>query len=118
MAGQQPDHDLWIARTLKIGMWLSAGVLLGGLISASLVPLSEPPETLLAISEFLSASMQGRLPLSELLLYAGIMMLIFTPVLRVGAAVVSFMAERDWKFVGVSVAVLAVLLIEVMISIS
>ncbi len=81
-------------------------------------PGQSVPETLLTMSEFLTAALHGRLPLSETFLYAGIVMLIFTPVMRVGAAVVTFMAEHDWKFVGVSAVVLAVLFIEVIISLS
>lgn len=118
MVDQRPDHDRWIAWTLKIGVLLSACLLLTGLVSASLTPAKASPETLLTMSEFLTAALHGRLPLSETFLYAGIVMLIFTPVMRVGAAVVTFMAEHDWKFVGVSAVVLAVLFIEVIISLS
>ena len=117
MPDQRRDHDLWIALTLKIGVWLSACLLLGGLILTPFTQAESLP-TLLNMSEFLRAAVQGQLPLGETLLYGGIMALIFTPVMRVGAAVVTFMEERDWKFVGVSVAVLTVLLIEVIISLS
>ncbi|MEX1140233.1 MAG: DUF1634 domain-containing protein [Bacteroidota bacterium] len=118
MADQRPDHDRWIAWTLKIGMWLSACLLLGGLILTPLTPAKESSGLFLNMPEFLGAAVQGQLPLSETLLYAGIMTLIFTPVMRVGIAVVTFVAERDGKFVGVSVAVLVVLLLEVIISLS
>jgi uncharacterized membrane protein len=107
-----------MAWTLKAGVLLSACLLLGGLILTLLTPVKESSGIFLNMSEFLSAATQGRLPLSETLLYAGIMMLIFTPVLRVGTAVVTFVAERDGKFIGVSIAVLAVLLLEVIISLS
>lgn len=43
------------------------------------------------------------------LIQAGVLALILTPVLRVAATVVLFAAERDWRFVAITSAVLAML---------
>jgi len=115
MTGRRQNHDRWVAWPLKIGMWLSAGLLLGGMVLVFVHP-PESSSSNLNTADFLDALVQLRLPLGEGLLYAGIMMLISTPVLRVGAAVVTFIAERDWKFVGVSIAVFVVLLLEIILS--
>ncbi|MEX2117692.1 MAG: DUF1634 domain-containing protein [Bacteroidota bacterium] len=116
MTSQKQNHDRWIAWTLKIGMWLSACLLLTGVTLSYATPAETSPGNLLNMAEFLTSMMRSQLPLGEAFLYAGIMTLMFTPVLRVGAAVITFIAERDWRFVGVSVAVFVVLLLEVILS--
>lgn len=45
------------------------------------------------------------------LIQAGVLALVLTPVLRVAATVVLFAAERDWTFVAVTGAVLAMLVL-------
>ena len=115
MTAWRQNHDHWVAWPLKIGMLLSAGLLLGGMVLVFVHP-PEAPSANLNSAAFLDALIQLRLPLGEGLLYAGIILLISTPVLRVAAAVVAFMAERDWKFVGVSIAVFTVLLLEAILS--
>lgn len=50
------------------------------------------------------------------LLYAGLVVLMFTPFVRVIAAAIAFGAEKDWKFVGVSLVVLCMLVGELVFS--
>jgi uncharacterized membrane protein len=51
------------------------------------------------------------------LMFAGLVMLMFTPVLRVITAVFGFALERDWRFVVVSSLVFLMLLVEILYSI-
>jgi uncharacterized membrane protein len=51
------------------------------------------------------------------LMFVGLVMLMFTPVLRVITAVFGFAVERDWRFVFVSSVVLLILTGEIMYSI-
>jgi uncharacterized membrane protein len=50
-------------------------------------------------------------------MFAGLVFLMFTPILRVITAVVGFGVERDWRFVFVSTVVLFLLAGEIVYSI-
>lgn len=50
-------------------------------------------------------------PEPEAVMDAGVLLLVATPVLTVGAAVVSFALEADWLYVGISGFVLAILIL-------
>jgi uncharacterized membrane protein len=53
---------------------------------------------------------QGALALKPFaLIAAGLLLLIATPVVRVARSVVFFAAQRDWRYVAVTLSVLAVL---------
>jgi uncharacterized membrane protein len=52
-----------------------------------------------------------------ILMFAGLLMLMFTPILRVITAVYGFAMERDWRFVVVSSVVFILLAGEIMYSI-
>jgi uncharacterized membrane protein len=93
-------------------MWLSAGLLLSGLVVEMLSPAANPVPPL-DLASFLKEMIHGRFLSGQGLLYAGVVTLIFTPVLRVCTAIVAFLAERDWNFVGISIVVLGALLLEV-----
>jgi uncharacterized membrane protein len=93
-------------------MWLSAGLLLSGMLIETFSPGENLPPKL-DLASFLNEMVHGRFMSGKGLLYAGVVTLIFTPVLRVCTAIVAFLAERDWNFVGISIAVLVALLLEV-----
>jgi uncharacterized membrane protein len=52
-----------------------------------------------------------------MLMFAGLVMLMFTPILRVITAIYGFAMERDWRFVVVSSVVFILLAGEIMYSI-
>lgn len=52
----------------------------------------------------------GSLPGPERLILIGLLLLVATPVVRVGFAMVAFALERDWAYVWITVIVLVVLL--------
>jgi uncharacterized membrane protein len=98
---------------LRAGIW-SSGILMAlGLLLALLqgvgVGASEGNTTISQILRFAIAD-----PVHPLtILYAGLLVLMFTPILRVIAALVGFAEEGDRRFVAVSAVVFVLLLCEI-----
>jgi uncharacterized membrane protein len=111
------DVDRWIGRVLRIGVWVSASFIIAGLLIAAMYPstivaLSSNPTLNILVMRILSGSFD---PVT--LLFAGLVFLMFTPILRVITAIVGFGAECDWRFVFVSSIVLLLLAGEIVYSI-
>lgn len=111
--------EVLISRLLRTGVVLSLLLLVGGLVLTFIRHpgyLSDPaeyrkllrngdfPHTLSAVWSEL-CSLRGRAVMT-----LGLLVLIATPVLRVIASVVLFALQRDWRYVGITSTVLAVLL--------
>ncbi len=113
------DHyaEHWAGRILRIGVWTSAGLMILGLFFAATVPSSVPP----AITNPSLANLAAHLFSSSFdpvtLLFAGLVLLMLTPILRVATAIVGFAVEHDWRFVAVSTIVLMLLCGEIVYSI-
>ena len=108
--------ERWIGRTLRLGVWASASLMIVGLILAwpsagSLRPPGENPSPGEVLRSLLSGSLD---PVT--LIFAGLLLLMLTPFLRVLTAAVGFAAERDGRFVAVSLVVFAMLLGEFVFS--
>ena len=115
LANLQKDKriDLLMGILLRTGVLLSAAiVLLGGLLFVTRHPVAnyrvfrgEPPEfrTLRGILG------EARAWHGRGLIQLGLLLLIATPVARVVFSVGAFLYERDWKYVAVSLLVLALL---------
>jgi uncharacterized membrane protein len=111
------DVDRWTGRVLRIGVWVSASFMIAGLLIAAMYPstivaLSSNPTLNNLVMRILSGSFD---PVT--LLFAGLVFLMFTPILRVITAIVGFGAECDWRFVFVSSIVLLLLAGEIVYSI-
>jgi uncharacterized membrane protein len=78
-----------VGRVLRLGALLSAAILAVGLALHIALPAS---------------------PVPDLILRAGLIILIATPVARVVASVVDYTLQRDWLFAALTFAVLVVLL--------
>jgi uncharacterized membrane protein len=109
--------ERWTSRVLRLGVWISAGLMILGLLVATISPssiMSLPTNPSLG-------NLAGRIfsaPFDPVtLMFVGLVMLMFTPVLRVITAVFGFAVERDWRFVFVSSIVLLMLTGEIMYSI-
>ena len=109
--------DAGMGRLLQIGVLLaSAAVLLGGLLylradgakTASYFTFTSQPATLRQPEQLLRALRHGD---PAAVIEIGILLLIGTPVARVIFAAVAFALERDRLYVGISVAVLIILLL-------
>jgi uncharacterized membrane protein len=108
--------ERWTGKVLKLGVWISGGLMVIGLLAASLqsttMTLPKDNPTLGALlSRMISGSFD---PVSTMFL--GLVLLMFTPFLRVLTAVVGFAAEKNWRFVAVSVAVFVLLIGELVYS--
>jgi uncharacterized membrane protein len=111
------DVERWTGRVLRIGVWVSASFMIAGLLIAAIYPstviaLSSNPTLNNLVMRMFSGSFD---PVT--LMFAGLIILMFTPMLRVITAIVGFGAERDWRFVFVSSIVLLLLTCEVVYSI-
>lgn len=106
-----------MGRLLQVGVLLaSLVVLVGGVLylraggggRVSYARFASEPEALRRWTELLQAVRHGE---PAAVIQVGILLLIATPVARVVFAVVAFWVQRDWRYVGISVVVLAILLL-------
>ena len=109
--------ERWTSRVLRLGVWVSASLMILGLILAaispsSIVTLSTNPSLGNLAERIFSTTLD---PVT--LMFAGLIMLMLTPVFRVITAVFGFALERDWRFVVVSSFVFFMLLGEILYSI-
>ncbi len=100
-----------IERLLLGAVALSVALIVVG-VALSLVRDEGLPRDVVGFADMAAALAQG-LPAAYLSL--GLMALIATPVLRVIGSLVVFALDRDWRYVLVAVAVLAIIAASVMI---
>jgi hypothetical protein len=115
-AADEPHKDA-LARavhwSLLTGLVLGSVLLCWGLVISMLrnehAPQSPPP----AVSDLLHRAMQDEGPA---LLQLGILLLLFTPVVRVLVLAVGWAIRRDWRMAAVAVTVLALLAVSIFLS--
>ena len=110
-AGQTRDLNDVVHRILIIGLLLSTVLLLIGLLLDLLTGQALPAATLPPADAFqrvLELRPSGFLSL-------GLLVLLFTPVVRVIGSIVVFLWERDWLYFGVTVFVFMVMLLSVIL---
>jgi uncharacterized membrane protein len=73
--------------------------------------------SLLAVGLVLSLSSPS-VPLGPLLMSAGLLILMATPVARVVASVIGYAAERDWTFLVLTATVLVILLSSLLVALN
>lgn len=101
----------WI---LQGGVILSAAVIIFGLILMAFQPNKFAPQTLLNFPQNFGEVGRGLLVLNpQSVIALGLLLLIATPILRVAVSIMAFAVERDWRFVVLTVLVLAILLFSV-----
>ena len=134
--GREPitRMELMISYVLRGGVLVSAAVILYGLAlvaatrDTGYAPIQ--PHHLPDILAFHPAAGPGYFPTAPATVlraalagkpYAiiglGMLLLIATPVLRVALSVVFFLAQRDWLYTGITVFVLAVLLVSMIVGV-
>jgi len=125
---------LAISYVLRGGVLLSAAVILWGISLAAVTrntgyaPIQ--PHHLPDILSFHAAAGPGYFPTAPATVlraalagkaYAivgvGVLLLIATPIVRVAMSVVFFLAQRDWLYAGITVLVLAVLLVSLIVGV-
>ncbi|GJQ21591.1 MAG: membrane protein [Bacteroidia bacterium] len=117
MNEQNRQAERWISFTLRIGVLTSALLLGTGLVVEFLRPhaaneVTDPLEILRAVLS------REETPPGMILLSAGLLILMFTPVVRVMTALGTFMLEKDRAFSFVAIIVLVMFILELLISLA
>lgn len=113
-----PAHTVerWTSLSLKLGVWISGGLMVIGLVSAALQSFAiSLPKDNPTLGALLRNVFSGSLdPVTTMFL--GLVLLMLTPFLRVITALAGFAVEKDWKFVAVSLIVFLMLIGELVYS--
>jgi len=108
--------ERWISHVLRFGVWTSGGLMIAGLLVAWLSAGSlEVPRENPSPSEVLKNLFGGSID-AVTLIFAGALLLMLTPFIRVLTAAVGFAAEKDKPFVLVALVVFAMLVAELVFS--
>ncbi|SYZ74820.1 Predicted membrane protein [Candidatus Zixiibacteriota bacterium] len=108
--------EITIGNLLRIGVLISAGVVLfGGIIYLWKYGLTRPdystftemPKSLKELPQIISQSFQLR---SQAIIQLGLLLLIATPIARVAFSVAAFLKQRDYFYTVVTLIVLIILL--------
>lgn len=107
---REPNEvEILVAQSLRFGVLLSAAVILVGLVlflfsGEGGYPGESYPTQLKDI-------FAGALSLKPFaIILAGLVLLICTPIMRVGISVLVFLKEKDWLYVGISSVVFLILI--------
>ena len=107
------DFIGWI---LQGGVLLSTAVIVFGLLLAVLRPRGYSLQRALVFPVKLSQIGAGLLVWQpQAVIMLGLLLLIATPIVRVAASMVAFGFERDWKYVIITLTVLAILLLSLLL---
>lgn len=116
----EKDFQTIIGNLLRYGVWISLSVaFIGGIVyllhhSADIEDYSVFHENDRNIFEVISAIYQGVMQGNgESLIFFGIILLFLTPVLRVLLSLFSFLLEKDYLYVGITLIVIVIILISV-----
>ena len=113
---QDKRMENFIGMLLRVGVLTAAAIALAGGIwhlavrgkeVVSYSTFNGEPANLRDIPQIVSSAFSLH---SDSVIQLGILVLIFVPILRVAVSIVAFAGERDWVYVIVTSAVLAVLL--------
>lgn len=100
--------EIVVSQSLRIGVLLSAAVILVGLIKfLSFGDSGYPGETYPThLKDIIIGAWQLK---SFSIILTGLVLLILTPISRVGISILVFAKEKDWLYVGISTIVFLVL---------
>jgi uncharacterized membrane protein len=100
--------EIVVSYSLRVGVLLSATVILAGLIrffitgESGYIGHSYPTQ----ISDIIAGAFAFK-PFGVIMM--GLVLLILTPVMRVGVSILVFITEKDWLYVGISAIVFLIL---------
>ncbi len=111
MDARTADVDRVVHHTLAVGVAVGLALLLVGLV---LTAVGRGDLTVLSLKA--PAALRAAAHLRAPGFYSlGLLALILTPFIRVVGSIVAFAAARDWRFVAVTVAVLAVMVVSIVV---
>ncbi len=109
--------ERWSSRVLRYGVWGSASLMIIGLILAALDSFTHPaPEQNPSLGELVHRVWNLTAD-PIILMYLGLVLLMFTPIIRVITAIAGFTAERDRRFAWIGAVVLLMLIGEIVYSV-
>lgn len=116
METRPQNIERWIGLCLRFGVWGSAALMASGLaitaIQHGVAPTTANPTLKELWSELISGSVNGHIVMSS-----GLVLLMFTPFLRVLTALAGFLAEKDTKFAAIAMLILLMLAGELIYSV-
>jgi uncharacterized membrane protein len=100
--------ELFVSSVLRIGVWVSGILILSGLILFLATGDASCPYGDLTLNWIIHGD-----PFFEPshVIFLGLITLVVTPLLRVAASIISYVAERDWIFATITSFVLTILII-------
>ncbi|WP_378953638.1 DUF1634 domain-containing protein [Pelosinus sp. sgz500959] len=102
------EAEIFVSQSLRVGVLVSAVVILAGLILfLSSGQSGYPGETYPTTLKDILAGTWSLKPFAMIL--SGLVLLILTPVMRVGVSILVFLKEKDWLYVWISSAVFLIL---------
>jgi uncharacterized membrane protein len=118
MTDKRVEHI--VGRTLHWGVIISGAFMLTGFAIYAVHSLTGAPdagwtsEAFRALLRPIQPAMMLRHPLTYL--YAGMLILVCTPIWRVVTLVVLFALERDWRYVWISTLVLSIIALSIVVA--
>ena len=104
------EVELIVSKVLRIGVLISAGVIMWGLLQLLITGVSGYPEGTYPVT--LGSVIQGITELKSVaIIQTGLFLLILTPVLRVASSLFVFLKEKDYLYVGITLTVLSILIL-------
>lgn len=104
------EVEIVISRSLRVGVLLSAAVMLAGLLMFLITGSGGYPGGTFPTEP--GAILRGLMTLKPYaVILAGLMLLILTPVFRVGVSIIEFAKERDYRYVVITALVFGILLV-------
>jgi uncharacterized membrane protein len=116
-SSQDRQTDLAISNILRCGVIVSTIVAFAGVVifvihnhranRPNFAHFQGLPETLTTLHGIVNQALQGN---PEAIMQSGVVLLLFTPIIRVAFSAFVFLKQRDWFYVWASVIVLCVLM--------
>ncbi|WP_379130760.1 DUF1634 domain-containing protein [Paenibacillus sp. sgz500958] len=104
------EVELIVSKVLRIGVLISASVILLGLLKLLVTGVGGYPEGTYPVT--LGGMLQGVADFKAVaIMQSGLFLLILTPVLRVASSLVVFLKEKDYLYVGITLIVFCILII-------
>jgi len=108
VASRIGEVELIVSKVLRIGVLISAAVIMWGLLQLLITGVSGYPEATYPVT--LGDVLQGVADFKSVaIIQTGLFLLILTPVLRVASSLVVFLKEKDYLYVGITLTVLCIL---------
>lgn len=108
------DVELAVSKLLRIGVVLSALVIIMGMLKLSITGDSGYVDNIYPTT--ITGVIEGLLALkSYAIIQTGLLLLILTPVFRVAVSILVFLKEKDYLYVGITSLVFVILIISFII---